>query len=496
MTNLPPESDLPNRRPSKLRRYLDPRFLSSFLAKTNANRGLERYRRAGITASTSFISKALTIVIGFVSVPLTVHYLGTERYGVWLTISSLLTWMALTDFGIAGNALINVISGADGKDDREMAREYAASAFWALTSIGTIIGLVLAFSFRWIPWRAIFQVSADMTTRELHLACALTLLVFVMSMPLNIVNSVYSAYQDGFVANVWGIASNVLALIGLVVVTHFQGGLPALIVATSGTRLVVTIVNAIYLFSGRYRWLIPAPSAVRWTRIDRLFRLGGKYLVTQLASLGIYQSQPFIITQMLGPSKVPIFVIAYKIITVPVDLSYIATTPFLSAFSEARARDDWRWIRGAFKNATLACLSIGMPVTIAIALAGKVLVRFLAGPQVVPDWGVIAWLCVYTLIGVGIMTSGQVLCGLEEVGSLAISLCLTAVGTIGLVLLFVHPWGLAGVAAAMALAKLTTLLPLQGYQMRRLLRMTDVEIKRIDSESLVACPSSPVEPVH
>jgi O-antigen/teichoic acid export membrane protein len=486
MTNLPPETDPPNRSPSKLRRYLDPRFLSSFLAKANANRGLERYRRVGMTASTSFVSKALTIVIGLVSVPLTMHYLGAERYGVWLTISSLLTWMALTDFGIAGNALVNVISGANGKDDRELARQYAASAFWALTAIGVAIGLVLAFSFHRIPWRAIFQVSAAMTTQELHLACALTLLVFILSMPLNIVNSVYSAYQDGFIANVWGIASNFLALIGLVVVTQFQGGLPALIIATSGTRLLVTMANAVYLFSGRYRWLIPAPSAVRWTRIDRLFRLGGKYLVTQLASLGIYQSQPFLITQMLGPSKVPIFVIAYKIITMPVDLSYIATTPFLSAFSEAKARDDWRWIRGAFKNATLACLSVGIPSTIGIALAGKVLVRMLAGPEVVPDWGVISWLCLYTIVGVGMMTSGQVLCGLEKVGSFAVSLCLCAVGTIGLGVMFAHSWNLAGVAAGMALAKLVTFLPMQGYQVRRLLHMTDAQVKRVDSESLVA----------
>src|ERR1700753_2279254 len=116
------------------RQYLDTRVLKSFLGKANANRGLERYRRAGITASTSFLSKALTIVISFVSVPLTVHYLGAERYGVWLTISSLLTWMALTDFGIAGNALVNVIAEADGKEDRGLAREYTASAFWMLNA--------------------------------------------------------------------------------------------------------------------------------------------------------------------------------------------------------------------------------------------------------------------------------------------------------------------------------------------------------------------------
>ena len=36
--------------------------------------------------------------------------------------------------------------------------------------------------------------------------------------------------------------------------------------------------------------------------IKRLLSLGGNYMITQLAGLGIYQSQPMIITQMLGPS--------------------------------------------------------------------------------------------------------------------------------------------------------------------------------------------------
>jgi hypothetical protein len=83
--------------------------LAALLTKGKGSRGGERYRRAGITASSSFITKALNVLISFLSVPLTVHYLGAERYGVWLTISSLLTWMTMTDFGLAGNALINVL---------------------------------------------------------------------------------------------------------------------------------------------------------------------------------------------------------------------------------------------------------------------------------------------------------------------------------------------------------------------------------------------------
>ena len=282
-----------------MRKYCNVSSFKSLFIKKIGDRGRERYRRAGITASTSFISKALNIVISFVSVPLTIHYLGSERYGVWLVISSLLTWMAMTDFGLAGNALVNVLAESDGKDDRNAAREYAASAFWALSAIGLVLGIVFLAAFPWIPWRTVFNVSATVPAHELQQACALTLIFFVAGMPLSILNSVYSAYQDGFVMNLWGIASNTLALAGLIIVTQFRGGLPYLVIALSGTRALVHFANGFYLFFRRYPWLIPAPTAVRWMRIKRLLKLGGKYLVTQLASLGIYQSQPMIITQLL-----------------------------------------------------------------------------------------------------------------------------------------------------------------------------------------------------
>src|ERR1700761_36866 len=140
--------------------------LRAVITKSSTNRGVERYRRAGITASSSFVAKALNILISFLSVPLTIHYLGSERYGVWLTISSLLTWMALTDFGLSGNALVNVLSESSGKDDLETARQYASSAFWALSGISLVSAVVAAITFHWISWASVFKVSAAVSTHE------------------------------------------------------------------------------------------------------------------------------------------------------------------------------------------------------------------------------------------------------------------------------------------------------------------------------------------
>ena len=186
-------------------------------------------------------------------------------------------------------------------------------------------------------------------------------------------------------ANIWNIAGSAIALISLIVVTQMKGGLPQLVLAISGTRTLVGFANVYYMFFRKYPWLIPRPSAVRWSSTKHLLSLGGNYMITQLAGLGIYQSQPMIITQMLGPSYVVIFVVTQKIVTLPIDLVFMGTAPFISAYGEAKARADWGWIRGAFRNSLIASLAFGIPAAATIALVAKPLIRVWAGSAAFPN---------------------------------------------------------------------------------------------------------------
>jgi O-antigen/teichoic acid export membrane protein len=401
---------------------------------------------------------------------------------VWLTISSLLLWVALTDFGLAGFALVNVLSEAVGNDDRRSARHYAASAFWTLVTIALVIGAVFMVAFHSIPWRAVFRVSDATSTGELELTCALVLTLFVINLPLSLLQSIYNAHQDGYLANIWGIAGGVVSLLGLIIVTRFHGGLPQLVIAISGVPALVLLANAYHAFVYRYPWLGPAPSAVRWICIRRLLKLGGKYVVMQLASLGIYQSQAMIITQMLGPSQVVIFVVTYKVVTLPVDLAYMGTVPFMSAFGEAKARGDWNWIKGAYKNATFASVALGVPLAAALALVSKPLILIWAGPAAVPDPHLVLWLFIYTAVGVWFMMSGVLLTGVERLGPLAVSIVLCAFGCVVLGVLFAPWWGLGGVAFAMAVSKIVTFWPIQVYGVRRIFRAASAAAPALDPQ--------------
>jgi O-antigen/teichoic acid export membrane protein len=255
-------------------------------------------------------------------------------------------------------------------------------------------------------------------------------------------------------------------------VTRYQGGLPPLVIAISGVPALVIFASAYHVFVRRYPWLAPAPSAVKLICIRRLMKLGGKYMTMQLATLGIYQSQAMIITQMLGPSQVVIFMVTFKIISLPTDLTYLGTTPFIAAFGEAKARCDWGWIKGAFKNATFASVALGVPLAAALAFFAKPLILFWAGPSAVPDSGLVLWLFMYTVVGVSVMMAGQLLCGIERVDTLLLSIALTSFGCVALGIPFAAWWGLSGVAFAMVVSMLVILLPVRVFEVQRVFRVS------------------------
>lgn len=437
------------------------------LFHTSEEAGRERYRRAAVTASASLLQRGLTIVIGFVSVPLTMNYLGAERYGVWMTISSIMLWMALADFGLTGSALVNVLSEAIGKNDRRAAREFVASAVWTLMAVATLLAIVISFFFGFIPWSSVFHVHL-IPPVELQTACGIVLVFFLINLPLSVQNAIYSAHQDGFLANLWGGISNLLALATLITVTRFRGGLPQLVLALSGAGIVIGIASFYYLFFRRYRWLLPLPSCVRWHRIQRLFSLGSKYMAIQVGAFGMLQSQPLMITQILGPASVVPYVVAQKILSLPMDVAYMCTVPLVPAYGEAKVRNDWKWIKRAYRNTTVGSLVIGVPVLVLMALIARPLIRVWAGESAVPEVSLVFWLALYNVLGVALMASAQLLTGTEKVNPLTVSVLLCALGTIGFGSMFALKAGLPGVAAGMVLSKFITFWPLQLMAVRNL----------------------------
>jgi O-antigen/teichoic acid export membrane protein len=431
------------------------------------SRGRDRIRRAGLTSVTSMISQGLIIGTGMVSVPLTVHYLGTERYGIWLTLNSLWNWLAITNLGFGGNALVNKLSEANGRDDRQSARELVATAFWTLMAIAAALGVILALAFKFVPWGAVFNAAGTLESPELHRAVIISMVCFVLLFPISLVDAIYQGHQQGYIANIWGMGASLASLIALVCVTRAKGGLPMLVLALSGARIILAVANLCYLFGRQYPWLLPLPGAVSRRSLRDLLSLGLKYFAAQMAGIGMFQSQPMIIAQILGPAQVGLFNIAQRLLTLPMLVVQMFTFPLMPAYGEAQARRDWHWVRHSLWR-TLAISAAGTTVMVGcLALLAKPVIRIWVGPQAVPGTGLILGLSSYVLVTAFVTPASVMLYGVQRAGGQAIIAGLNAVFTVAGGIILTRSLGTAGMAAAMAFALFAVNLVGQAIQTRQ-----------------------------
>lgn len=100
--------------------------------------------------------------------------LNPSRYGIWLTISSIIGWFSFFDIGF-GNGLRNKLAEAKAKGEEELARIYVSTTFAILTLIiGIVLVLFLCIN-PFIDWSRILNTTPDMAG-ELSL---LVIIIFV-----------------------------------------------------------------------------------------------------------------------------------------------------------------------------------------------------------------------------------------------------------------------------------------------------------------------------
>lgn len=392
-------------------------------------------------------NKVVGMLISFLAVPLTIGYLGTERYGAWVTIGSLLAWLQLTDFGL-GNGLTNAVTTAVGQDRPDLVRMHLSNGVALLISIAAAIGLLAALAWPFIDWGAVFGVSDPATVAELGPAVALALAVFLIQFPLSSGGKVYMAYQEGRIGTYWGMIGNILSLLALITVTQTGGGLVWLVVAVSGTQMLVNVVSNAWVYLHHRPNLRPGLRYVDTSAMRSLSAVGGKFFLIQIMALVTFQTDNLVISHYLGAARVPEYSLTYTL------FSYTALPQSLlfgylwTAYAEAIARKDIAWVSRTFHVSLLAGIAFTAVAVGGLAFIAQPFIAWWAGPAVIPSIALIGWMASWSMINA---LTNPVACLLAAASHLRWQLIYSffaTVSNLALSIYLVDTWGVTGVIAA------------------------------------------------
>ena len=271
--------------------------LTPFETATAEGRSNERFRRASLSAATSAAAKGIALVTTAVSVPLTLGYLGSERFGIWMTLSALIALLGFTDLGI-GNSLLNGVAHAAGREDRTLIRANVSSGVAMLLAVSAGFGLLFAAVYRFIPWDRVFNVGSAGALDEAGPAAVALVGCFLVAMPAGAFQQVRLGLQEGYINAIFVAVGNIGGLALVIWAIQMRLGLPWLVLAMAGAPLLATLVNGFALVA-RSPWLRPTLHDVNFAVARSLLRVGLLFLVLQLAFAVAFTSNSIIIAAMI-----------------------------------------------------------------------------------------------------------------------------------------------------------------------------------------------------
>src|SRR5271163_3724157 len=245
--------------------------------------GVARNRRAALTGGTAVMARAVQVATSLITIPLTVRYLGNERFGLWMAISSVLAMANFADFGI-GNGVLNSVADAFGKDDFDRIRGAISSGFAVLSVVGFLLLALFASTFAWVSWADVFRVTSAQARAEAAPALLVFAICFSLNIPLDLVQRAQLGLQQGFRMNLWQACGSVAGLIGVVAGIGTHAGLPLLVAALAGAPVAAAALNMFHFFVFSRPDLRPRLRFVSRLAISRIVTFGTLFFVLQLVA--------------------------------------------------------------------------------------------------------------------------------------------------------------------------------------------------------------------
>jgi O-antigen/teichoic acid export membrane protein len=329
----------------------------------------------------SVFAQVGSVVISFLLVPITLGYLDNERYGIWLILISIISWVYLLDVGL-GDGLRNRLAESIALNDHSKAKGYVSTTYFFMGFLSIIILIVFFPVCYFIDWNKFLNISENISKIEL-LYCVLILLSFFsFHFFIKLIGTLYTALQKPYINQFLTLAISVLNLICILIIKAFiEPSLIPIAFALGISQLIVYTMFTLYSFIGPLKMLRPDYKSIKKDYFKPLFSMGVKFFIIQVSGVIMFTSANIIISKFTSPTYVVEYNLAYKYLSVSNVLFAFILLPFWSAFTDAHSQKEYLWIDKSIKKLRKLWLLTSL-ITIIMIVISPFFYKFWIGDKI------------------------------------------------------------------------------------------------------------------
>ena len=349
-------------------------------------------------------------------------------------------------------ALLNALAAADGRDNRAAARRLVAAAMLPLAVILAALTAAFLAIGPALPWAAILNVPPALggdagAVMAVLVPCAL------LAALASLVDTVQTAYQEGFLNSLWDAVGKLLGLIALLAAIAAGASLPLLALAFVGAPLLAALGNAGLFFLRRRPWLMPQPRLMRRLLARRLFGTGALFLLMQVALTIAYYGDNLIVAQLAGSEAAGVYAVTARLFDVPGMLLLLTGAAFWPSLAEAMARGDAPWAMMGLRRFIALSLMLVVATAAPLIPFGATALRWWVGPEIAPPPALFPAFASFWIVAAVTQPLGVFLSAANALRFQLASTLALAAGGLAMKLILARTFGIAGIAWGRALAE-------------------------------------------
>ncbi len=430
--------------------------------------GNPRSVRALRNIAGSFVIKGVSIVINLALLPLTINYLSPTKYGVWLTISSMLGWINFFDVGL-GHGLRNKLAESIAKNETSRAKTYVSTAYFSIAALVCVLFCIFLLINQFLNWNRLLNIPIEVDENLKSLALIL-FSMFSIQFILQLINSILLSNQEPAKVSLNSMLSNLLVLVSVALLVRFtkQSLFHVALVFSCFPVAVLAFVN-IYYFRNSFKSYAPSFRSFNFSALSDVLSLGVKFFVIQISVLIFFQTSNLLICRFFSPEYVTPYNVAFRYFGIITMVFSIITTPYWSAYTEAFVKQDYAWMRKTVKHLFYIWLVLVLASVCMLFLSGYAY-DFWVGNKVKVDIRISIFMMLYTVI----ISFGNIyILILNGIGQIKLQMLFNVIGMLLFIPLAYYfsqilHWGIEGIILSTIICSLYGPL-IAPFEVRRLL---------------------------
>jgi O-antigen/teichoic acid export membrane protein len=304
---------------------------------TSANLHLTSGRLLARNTIWNLIGNGAPMIVAVFSIPVLIHGLGKDRFGVLALAWALIGYASLFDMGL-GRALTQLVAKKLGEGEEQEVPILVWTSLLLMLVLGIAGTAIIATISPWLIHRAL-KIPAEMQSEALHSFYLLGLSVPVV-ITTSALRGLLEAYQRFAIINALRIPMGVFAFAGPLLVLPFSKSLFAVVAVLVAGRVIAW--GAHLLFCIKVTPLLR--QGIVWQRaaVGPLLRFGSWMTVTNIVGPLMVTFDRFVIGSVLSVGAVAYYTTPYEVVTklwlIPSSLLAVMFPAFSTTFVQDRNR--------------------------------------------------------------------------------------------------------------------------------------------------------------